>query len=69
MTHYLRSKHDSIFIGIGTVLADDPKLNCRYDEKSTIRPIILDPKAQWKYEKVPFVKFVMMVWDCSFYNN
>ena len=56
MTHYLRSKHDSIFIGIGTVLADDPKLNCRYDEKSTIRPIILDPKAQWQYEKSTLCK-------------
>lgn len=51
MTHYLRSKHDSILVGIGTVLADDPKLNCRYDEKSNIRPIILDPNAEWQYEK------------------
>ncbi|RCK63433.1 2,5-diamino-6-ribosylamino-4(3H)-pyrimidinone 5'-phosphate reductase [Candida viswanathii] len=51
MTHYLRSKHDAILVGIGTVLADDPKLNCRYGDKSNIRPVILDPRGVWEYEK------------------
>lgn len=60
MTHYIRSKHDSILVGIGTVLADDPKLNCRYVEEnpnsgdsttSTIRPIVLDPNGKWEYSK------------------
>lgn len=54
MTHYIRSKHDAIMVGIGTVLADDPKLNCRYsiDGKTTNpRPIILDPHGKWKYSK------------------
>lgn len=59
MTHYIRSKHDSILVGIGTVLADDPKLNCRYlpDESpfskpiNFIRPIVLDPHGKWQYSK------------------
>jgi 2,5-diamino-6-(ribosylamino)-4(3H)-pyrimidinone 5'-phosphate reductase len=29
MTHYLRSRHDGILVGIGTVVADNPSLNCR----------------------------------------
>ncbi|OJJ50252.1 hypothetical protein ASPZODRAFT_128882 [Penicilliopsis zonata CBS 506.65] len=29
MTHYLRSRHDGILIGVGTAVADDPGLNCR----------------------------------------
>jgi len=29
MTHYLRSRHDGILIGVGTAIADDPSLNCR----------------------------------------
>lgn len=56
MTHYIRLKHDAILVGAGTVLADDPKLNCRYsdgfvDPGSHIRPVVLDPHAKWKYSK------------------
>lgn len=55
MTHYIRSKHDGIMVGIGTVLADDPKLNCRFEAEdghvSTPRPIILDPTGKWVYNK------------------
>lgn len=51
MTHYLRSKHDAIMVGIGTVLADDPKLNCRYEGSGTPIPVILDPKCVWDYSK------------------
>ncbi|KAI5970902.1 RIB7 [Candida margitis] len=55
MTHYLRSKHDAILVGINTVLADDPKLNCRYDGGSggqiKIRPIVLDPLHKWQYSE------------------
>lgn len=49
MTHYLRSKHDGIMVGIGTVLADDPKLNCRYQGSGTPIPVILDPNCVWDY--------------------
>ena len=29
MTHYLRSRHGAICVGVGTAIADDPGLNCR----------------------------------------
>ncbi|CAG8542486.1 2058_t:CDS:2 [Paraglomus brasilianum] len=53
MTHRMRTKHDGILVGIGTVLSDDPKLTARRlepGEESTIsqpRPIILDPKLKF----------------------
>lgn len=31
LTHYLRSRHDGILIGVGTATADDPGLNCRLE--------------------------------------
>ena len=56
MTHYLRSRHDAILIGVGTAVADDPGLNCRlagvggyggigWDGQP--RPVIVDPSGRW----------------------
>ncbi|TQS31402.1 hypothetical protein Golomagni_08314 [Golovinomyces magnicellulatus] len=49
MTHFLRSKHDAILIGISTMLADDPGLNCRISGvEQQPRPILIDPHLRWK---------------------
>jgi len=56
MTHYLRSRHDAILIGVGTATADDPALNCRLEGAGGFgglgwvgqpRPVIIDPGARW----------------------
>lgn len=56
MTHYLRSRHDAVLIGLRTALADDPGLNCRLDGAGGYgglgrmwqpRPVIIDPTGKW----------------------
>lgn len=56
MTHYLRARHDGILVGIGTVLADDPGLNCRLlgvggyggiKSNRQPRPVIVDPHGKF----------------------
>lgn len=56
MTHYLRARHDGILVGIGTVLADDPSLNCRLlgvggyggiKSNRQPRPVIVDPHGKF----------------------
>lgn len=56
MTHYLRSKHDAILVGVGTAIADNPGLNCRLQGaggyggigwQGQPRPVIIDPTARW----------------------
>ncbi|ORX95542.1 5-amino-6-uracil reductase-like protein [Clohesyomyces aquaticus] len=60
MTHYLRSCHDAILIGVGTALADNPSLNCRIEGvggyggeglERQPRPVILDPKGRWEFSE------------------
>ncbi|KAH7484469.1 hypothetical protein PRIC2_003573 [Phytophthora ramorum] len=42
MTHLLRTLHDGILVGVGTVIADNPSLNARLAEGTNPRPIIID---------------------------
>ncbi|KAK4134265.1 dihydrofolate reductase [Trichocladium antarcticum] len=51
MTHYLRTRHDAILVGVGTAVADDPALNARIAGAAGIetqpRPVVLDPRGRW----------------------
>jgi diaminohydroxyphosphoribosylaminopyrimidine deaminase/5-amino-6-(5-phosphoribosylamino)uracil reductase len=46
LTHQLRSLHDGILVGIGTVLSDDPQLTVRQWSGSNPQPIVLDNKLR-----------------------
>lgn len=46
LTHQLRSIHDGILVGIGTVLSDDPQLNVRHWTGVDPQPIVLDSKLR-----------------------
>jgi GTP cyclohydrolase II len=46
LTHQIRAASDSILIGIGTLLADDPRLTVRLAEGRNPQPIILDTHLQ-----------------------
>lgn len=46
ITHQLRSLHDGILIGVGTVLSDDPQLTVRECSGPNPQPIVLDSQLR-----------------------
>ena len=46
LTHQIRASCDCILVGIGTVLADNPRLSVRWVEGQNPQPIILDTRLR-----------------------
>ena len=46
LTHHLRASHDALLVGVGTVLADNPRLTVRLVDGPDPRPIVLDTTAR-----------------------
>jgi GTP cyclohydrolase II len=47
MTHGLRASHEAILVGIGTVLADNPRLSVRLVDGADPQPVVVDSRLRF----------------------
>ena len=47
LTHKLRAAHNAILVGIGTVLADNPRLNVRLVSGQNPQPVVVDSQLRF----------------------
>jgi 3,4-dihydroxy 2-butanone 4-phosphate synthase/GTP cyclohydrolase II len=50
LTHTLRALHDAILVGIGTILADNPRLTVRHARGQDPQPVIIDSRLRLPQE-------------------
>ena len=62
MTHLLRSSHDAILVGIGTVIVDDPRLTVRLADGKDPQPIILDSRLRCPLDATLLESYRTMPW-------
>ena len=62
MTHLLRSSNDAILVGIGTVIADDPRLTVRLADGKDPQPIVLDSRLRFPLNASLLESYRTMPW-------
>ena len=68
MTHLLRSSNDAILVGIGTVIADDPRLTVRLADGKDPQPIVLDSRLRCPLNATLLKSYRTMPWFATRYD-
>ena len=69
LTHQIRAASDAVLIGVGTLLADDPRLTVRLAEGSNPQPIILDTHLRTPLSARLVTQTDLSPWIISANNN
>ncbi|MEN6624182.1 MAG: dihydrofolate reductase family protein [Smithella sp.] len=68
-THCLRSAHDAILVGIGTILADNPSLTVRYIEGKSPQPVIVDGRLRFPLNAQALLNSHHLPWIATAENS
>jgi 3,4-dihydroxy 2-butanone 4-phosphate synthase/GTP cyclohydrolase II len=62
LTHQLRASHDAILVGVGTVIADNPRLTARQVGGPNPQPVILDSRLRTSVQSHLVQRATQPVW-------